>query len=423
MTREAADPSAFNDEEISVHMVRSERIRMAFSSLRDNALRSGLTAVIIALGIMAIVGIMTSIEAIRGSLLGNFSDLGASAFTIRNDRPEFGAPSALPAVTDGQAERFIEEFAVPARTGRSLEVSTQSVVSAREAETNPTVRVLATDLGYLSIYGRSVAAGRSFSPAEVADGARVALLGPDVLRALDLPTDSALGRLVQVDGKSFRVTGVLAAKGSSSGSPDNMVVVPLATALRDLPLSGRSIDIAVEPLRTDAVDATVAEAVGLFRTIRGLGPGEANDFEIEKSDKLYKELMGQLRYIRLGTLVIGLLTLLSAGIGLMNILLVAVGERTREIGVVKSMGATRADIRWQFIWESLLICTIGGGIGVVLGIAAGNGVGLLLDSGFILPWAWLGLGIGFSLAVGLAAGIYPALKAGDLHPVEALRHA
>lgn len=264
--------------------------------------------------------------------------------------------------------------------------------------------------------------GRNFSQAEIENGSDVILLGKDVVAKIFEPYDTAVGKLVTIGSKKFKVVGVLASKGASQIATDNQVMVPLENARFSFPADNVSYDVNVMVNDPNDLDIAIEEAGGILRAVRHLRVNDENDFDIAKSERLADQILDQLKYVKIATVIIGILTLIGAGIGLMNIMLVSVNERTREIGVSKALGATKRIIRLQFLTEAIVICQIGGILGIILGIGMGNLVGVFLKSGFIFPYFWVVSGWSFTFLVGLAAGIYPAIKAADLDPVEALRY-
>ena len=232
----------------------------------------------------------------------------------------------------------------------------------------------------------------------------------------------AIGKFISLGSSKVRVVGIQAAKGSSQTSSDNQVLLPYPTARRLFPSEDANFLINVMVKTPEDLDIAIEEATGVLRNIRKLKIADENDFDISKSERLAAQFLDQLKYVKYATIVIGILTLLGAGIGLMNIMLVSVNERTREIGISKAIGATKRMIRIQFLTEAIVICQIGGVFGIIIGVLLGNVVGLITKGGFVMPWVWVISGFLFTFAVGLAAGLYPAIKASELDPVEALRY-
>ena len=330
--------------------------------------------------------------------------------------------SGNPNITYFQANEFRKRYKFPALISVSALADAQSVIRYDNKKTNPNVKVFGVDENYLQASGFSIGQGRNFSKQETENGQNVVLLGVDVVSKLFTNKDSALQQQVTIGSTKYKVIGILASKGASQVSTDNQAMIPVLAAKYTLGDQSTSYIINVMINNTTQLDQAIEEAVGAMRTIRKLALDSDDDFAIIKSDRLASQVISQLSYVRYATLVIGFLTLIGAGIGLMNIMLVSVNERTREIGICKAIGANRRTILIQFLTESITICMMGGLIGIVLGLLLGNLVGLVLSSGFIMPWLWMILGIVFTFFIGLIAGIYPAYKAANLDPVEALRY-
>ena len=248
------------------------------------------------------------------------------------------------------------------------------------------------------------------------------LLGKDVITKVFEPYDTVIGKLISVGNKKYKVVGILASKGASQLASDNQAMIPVQNARWSFPADNISYEMNVMVNDPKDMDLGIEEATGMLRSIRHLRLDDENDFDLAKSERLANQILDQMKYIKIATIVIGILTLIGAGIGLMNIMLVSVNERTREIGISKALGATKNVIRIQFLTEAIVICQIGGIMGIILGILMGNGVGVFLKTGFIFPYVWVFGGWLFTFIIGLAAGIYPAIKASDLDPVEALRY-
>jgi len=409
----------------------SEILIMAFQNIRTNMLRAVLTLLIIAFGIMALVGILTAIDAIAYSLNDNFSGLGANSFSIERKwnevRGRRGGRVDRPAeaINYRQATEFKERFDFPARVAVGCSGSGGATVKFGELKTNPNVRFDGADENYMPVKGVEIALGRGFSKAEAESGAPIAVIGSDIVKTLfDGKDEKALDQIITVNNTRLRVVGVMASKGSTMNeSSDRRVFAPLAT-VKALYGAGDEKDyyllVAVD--NATNMDAAQSEATGLFRQIRGLRPGQDDDFEIFASNSLVAILKDNTVTLRLSAVAIGLMTLLGAAIGLMNIMLVSVTERTREIGIYKALGATRKSILTQFLSEAIIICQIGGLVGIILGILIGNIVTLLLGGSFLIPWGWMLLGFTLCMIVGIVSGFYPAMKAARLDPIESLRY-
>lgn len=410
----------------------SENLSQAIRSVRANSLRAILTLLIIAFGIMALVGILTSIDALLFTMNDNFSRMGANSFDIRpgnnsslHSNREGRQEKEAPPIDFRQAVEFKERYNYPsAIVSLSTLGKWDAVVKYGKEKTNPTVLVFGVDENFLSVRGYDLAIGRNFTSVEQGAGTQVALIGMDVVNDLfGSKPEKAINQDIIVDNQRYVVTGVLASKGASMNqSADRRVLIPLLTERRLYGYANKNYSVSVSTPSPTEVEDAISLATGLMRNIRKLKASEDNNFETFQSDSLLNMLKENTATIRIATIGIGLITLIGAAIGLMNIMLVSVTERTREIGISKAIGATRANILSQFLTEAVLICQMGGLVGIVLGIAIGNGVALLLGGKFIMPWAWIILGFVLCMIVGLASGLYPALKAARLDPIESLRY-
>ena len=406
-----------------------ENLKIALQSIRGQLLRTILTALIIAIGIMALVGILTAIDAIKASLTGQFELLGANTFTIQNrgSNVRIGRGGKRPEVFDRitylQAQRFKEKFASqPALVSVSDQISGTTEVKYQSRKTNPNVSLWGIDENYLRTAGYEISSGRPISKNEVELGSSVALIGQDVAEQL-FPVTTPLGELIQIRGKRYRVVGLLKEKGNSFGTGgDKTVFIPLSNARSWYSTSNASYAINVMSLRSELMEAVTSEATATMRAVRKLRPREKTDFHIIKSDNISQQLIENLSMITLGAVIIAAVTLLGAAIALMNIMLVSVTERTREIGVRKAIGAKASLIRNQFLTEAISICLIGGMGGIILGIVIGNVTSSIVGGSFIIPWSWMLLGASLCFVVGLISGFYPAYKASRLDPIESLRY-
>lgn len=403
-------------------------ILLAWRAIRANWLRAALTFAIIAVGIMALVGILTAIDSMKSSIVTGFSEVGANSFTLRTKgltirgRSRGATLKAYRPVNYSDALAFKQRYSFPSVVSLSTRPSMTSTVKYGYEKTNPNVNVFGIDENYIAVSGFKFQTGRNFSLNEIEWGAHVIILGYGVARRLFSSGDTIIGRMVSLGNIKYRVVGVLQSKGASVVSTDNMVLIPLQNARRVFAENSDRFIITVTVDHPDKLEAAVEEATGIFRVIRRLRLHDEDDFEISRSDKLANTVIEQLSYITLAATLIGVITMIGAGIGLMNIMLVSVAERTREIGINKALGATNAIIKRQFLVEAVMICQIGGLLGIALGILAGNIVSVLLDGAFIIPWLWITIGILFCFFIGLLAGIYPAVKASRLDPIEALRY-
>ncbi|HEY4324330.1 MAG TPA: ABC transporter permease [Mucilaginibacter sp.] len=404
-----------------------ENISIALQSIAGNRLRTSLTSLIIAIGIMALVGILTAIEGVKQFTNDAFAGLGANSFTIqsRGSGLNFGRGGhrkAYPSIRYDQADRFKKVFNLPVLVSINLPVSGTAVTKYGSEKSNPNVSVTGSNENYLITNGYKIDFGRNFSGAELDHGENVVIIGKDIRTQL-FKNDDPINKLIFIGSNKFKVIGVLASKGSSVGfGGDKFCVIPVFKAKQIIDTTKHSFSITVKVNSAEALDATIGEATSLFRNIRGLSVGTDDNFEIVRSDSIQQELSGQLTGMTIGGFAIGIITLIGAAIGLMNIMLVSVTERTREIGLRKALGATPAVIRKQFLIEAIVICLIGGIGGIILGMAIGNLIAIQISGTFVAPWIWLFSAIVLCTLIGLISGFYPAKKASRLDPVEALRY-
>jgi len=406
-----------------------ENIKIAFQSIRGNLVRSVLTILIIAVGIAALVGILTAIDSIKNSITAEFTRLGANTFSIqsRGMRVQIGnkryRSRNYSYISYSQAREFRERYTFPAIASISVNATGTATVKYESKKSNPNVSVRGIDENFLQTAGYEVESGRGLSFQESFDGNNVALVGSGLITKLFPKDVDPLGKSIAVGSGKYQIVGVLKAKGSGFGdSGDQVVLLPFTNVRQYFPRPQMNFRISVMPKSAQLLDGAIGEAESTFRNIRGLNITDDSDFVIEKSDNLVNVLLDNIKYVTLAATIIGFITLMGAAIGLMNILLVTVAERTREIGIHKAMGATSHSIKQQFLIESIVIGQLGGFLGIILGILAGNGVSALIGSSFIVPWEWMLGGVVLCLIVSLASGVLPAIKASKLDPIEALRY-
>lgn len=408
----------------------AENIRQALRAVRSNMLRSILTLLIIAFGITALVGILTAIDSAIFSLSDNFSRLGANSFQFRPAGTGIQGNRGGRQAKDGesisfdQAMNFKDRFQYPASITASLYCTRSATVKYGDEKTNPTVRMTAIDENFLEVKGAELSHGRNFTAVEARNGANKVIVGMDIVDKLfDEKPETALGKTVSISNIKFKIVGVQKSKGSSMNqNEDNQVMVPLLTGKRYYGVSRTNYDLAVAVDNAADIDNAISMATGIFRNVRGLKASQDNDFEIKKSGSLVDIIKENTVNLRAGAAAIGFITLLGAAIGLMNIMLVSVTERTREIGITKALGATRRNILIQFLTEAVVICQMGGIVGIFFGTLIGVGVAKAMSGPFVMPWGWIIMAILICMAVGLLSGLYPALKAARLDPIESLRY-
>ena len=410
-----------------------ENFRVALRSVNANLLRALLTTLIIAVGIMALVGILTAIDAAIYSLSSNLSSLGANTIEINrldlgvsgNRRGGRGQRKQSDPFSYDQATEFAERYNYPAEVSISNYATGATVVKYADRETNPNVSIFAALPNYLTAKGYEIAAGRNFTQKEGLEGGNLAILGSDLIDVLfEGKPEVALGKEIAFGALRLVVIGALESRGSSmNASQDRRIIIPLQTGKRYYGNSRTNYDILIaveDPTggggRHGGSDRDDARRASRLRA------GQDNDFEVENSSDLVSIIKENTVVLRSAALGIGLITLLGAAIGLMNIMLVSVTERTREIGVRKALGATKRNVLLQFLAEAIVICQIGGVLGIILGVAAGNGVAYATGGSFIIPWVWIWMALITCTIVGLMAGLYPALRAAALDPIESLRY-
>ena len=409
----------------------SEIFKISLASVKANSLRTILTLLIIAVGLMALVGILTALDSVLFSLNDSFNDMGTNSFAIERKsqnikgnrggrRSKIGEP-----IDYDQAFEFKQRFEFPSKVTLSITPTGNATIQKQDKKTNPNVMVYGIDDNYLDVKGHELLNGRGFSDNELQSGANKVIIGTEIVKLIfDNNNEKAVNQDILIGNVRYLVVGVLKSKGSGGGGQggDRFVMIPLLNAKRIYDNKGADYAISVGLQSAMDMDNATDVAMGLFRQVRKLKIGKEDDFEVFKSDSLLAILKENTVKIRWATIAIGLITLFGASIGLMNIMLVSVTERTREIGIRKALGATRGSILYQFLTEAIVICQMGGIAGIILGVLAGFGVSLLFKGSFVMPWAWITLGLITCFVVGLFAGLYPALKASRLDPIESLRY-
>ena len=424
-------------------MTNKDSIALSWKNVKGNKLRTSITIIIMALGIFALILIITAIQAATNGLNTSFSSMGANAFGIRykernirfgggnnnTEKTKKGlkekkSNSGIP-ITFDEAREFKNRFEFPgAKVGMALRGTNNIVANVGNKKTNPDVSVMGGDENYLELNGFNIAYGRNFTATEVNVGRNVCILGSSVALKL-FPTNvaKAIDVIINVDHIPYRVIAVLEEKSSSAFfNTGRNVITTVNNVRRQYATQQSSYTIAVMVNDLKLMDLAAGEATATFRPIRKVAVTDTENFFIDKSDSIAKSLLTNLGFLEKGTMGIALITLIGAAIGLMNIMLVAVNERTKEIGLTKALGATRKDIKMQFLAESVIISLMGAVVGIILGILVGNIVAVLFKTGFVIPWLWVIIAVLVCTVVGLLAGLIPAIKASKLDPIVALRY-
>lgn len=405
-----------------------QNISEGISSIKGNVLRTVLTGLIIAIGITSLVGMLTAVDGIRSEIDSSLSNLGANSFDVnskfsgrrnQNGRRE----KSYEPIRFVEAVKFKETFDYPSTTTVYTRASGSAEIKYGSKTTNPNISITGGDENYFTIKGIVIEKGRNFSSLELQYGNYVRILGTEVVKALFDENEDPLNKSVKFYGNNYRVIGVLEEKGGFGGDTeeDRNIVIPLLNAKRLNRRGNMRFSITTMIQNPDEIDYAMGEATGLMRQIRGDRTGEEESFEVERSDSVTEALDNITNGMRMAGFGIGAVTLLGAAIGLMNIMMVSVTERTREIGIRKALGATPTRILQQFLIESIVICQMGGVAGAIMGIIVGNILASVLGGAFIIPWVWITVGLVICVIVGVVSGYIPAKRASALDPIEALR--
>jgi len=403
-----------------------ESLMMALGAIRGSKLRSVLTLLGVAVGVFSIISVMTALGVLRNGIEEGMTQLGANTYQIQKFPASFG-DNGRGRFRNRKDISYEQALAVKEKMTLAEAVGIEGwqfgrMVFWQGTRSNPNIMICGENTEGVITNDWVIESGRSFSDADVDEARMVAVLGKPVVEKLFPSYVDPVGQTIRVDGAIYTVIGVFQKKGGSlGGNQDNFVCTPITTFFSRYGKEDRDIHIMVKARSRDVVDDAIEQSRMILRAVRHVPPGAEDDFSWFSNDSLISQFNDLTLYLRLGVLLVSSIALLAAGVGIMNIMLVSVTERTREIGVRKSIGALRKDILTQFMIEAVILCELGGSVGIVLGVICGNVVGILMDVPAVIPWNWVGLGVLVCSVVGLIFGVYPAWKASHLDPIEALR--
>jgi putative ABC transport system permease protein len=406
-----------------------ENVKIAIGSVRTQLLRTILTVLIIAIGITALVGILTVVAALENTLSADFASMGANTFNInqyenttrnrRNDEREV----INPIISYPEAVAFQDKYKYPfTETSLSFTATSRAEVKYEATETDPEITVVGVDENFIPNSGLETNLGRNFNGFDIDNNTYMCVVGSDFEKGL-LKDVNPINKIISIRGAKFKVIGVLKEKGSTFGnSQDLRVLIPIQVARSLFTAPNINYSLSVMVNKKELLEQAIDNATSTMRRVRKLSPVKDNNFGVVRSDDLINRILSITQYLGLASWLIGVITVLGSSIALMNIMIVSVTERTREIGVRKALGAKKSTIAFQFFIETLLIGQLGGLVGIVFGILIGFGIATAMDFTFVIPWGAIMAAFITSFIVAIVSGLYPAIKAAVLDPIEALRY-
>jgi putative ABC transport system permease protein len=406
-----------------------EIVSMSLSSLGANKLRSGLTMIGITIGVFSVISVMTAIGALQDSIESGISFLGANIFQFAKYPANVNAGGQMKKkyenrknITYRQALRYAELM-----DGRAREVCLKTFDFKGQAvynglKTTPSLTVVGTNKSFLVANAYTLSYGRNINDEDVEFSRTALVVGKQIEKTL-FPHESPIGKVIRLNGHIFSIVGVLEEKGTAFGqSQDDICIMPITRFFENFGEAKRTVNVATQSFSQETYNGAFDRGVGAMRIARGLKPNQENDFEIYTNDSLKSAFTSVAGVVRIGAFVISFIALIAAGIGIMNIMLVSVTERTKEIGVRKSIGARSRDILQQFLTEAVFISEAGGILGIILGVIGGDLLALWLKVDLVFPYGWAIAGLLVCSAIGIGFGFYPAYRAAALDPIEALRY-
>lgn len=408
-----------------------ENVKIALGSIRTQLLRTILTIIIITIGITALVGILTVVAAFENNLNSTFASMGSNTFNINQYKTQLRGNGGVnkiekinPIITYPEAKAFKEKYSYPlTQTSLSFIATSSAEVKFENQKTDPEISVLGIDEYFLANSGLEVTQGRNFNPFDISNNVYYCIVGSDFVSKGLLKDVNPIGKIISIRGAKFKVIGVLKEKGSTFGnSQDLRIMIPIqvARSLFSAPNINYSLSTMIQ--KTELLDDAIDNAIFTMRKIKKLNPVEEDNFGVSRSDDLVNRIASITGFLGVSAWLIGIITILGSSIALMNIMIVSVTERTREIGVRKALGAKKSAIAFQFFIETITVGQIGGIFGILFGILVGYGISSLLNLAFVTPWQAIFAAFATSFFVGLVSGLYPAIKASQLDPIEALRY-